>query len=282
VKTVVIYEASNTVRTYMVIAAHADDAALWCGGLMLRWASEGHRVILVRATSDENDSIGLSREETIAVNKEQLQAAAHVLGVAEVVDLGFRDTLLTDAIRVELRDRLIHLYRQHRPYATCSFDPYSLLYENNQDHLTVAKAADEAFWMAMCDKYVPEDLDAGLPLHGVFERWYFARRLPEVTDWFDIGTYIEHKIDAVLCHEVMLRDMMLQLRLQAATGGYRIPLLEEDANGSLQPFVEWLVRNDAGAAGVRHGCAYAEEYRVIPFAAGSGSMVALLARDAPR
>jgi len=119
----------------MVIEAHADDAALWCGGLMLKWAGEGHRVILVRATNDENDSVGLSREETARLNREQLHQAAGLLAVAEVVDLDFQDAMLTDLARIPLRERLIHLYRLYRPYATCTFDPYSVLYENNQDHL---------------------------------------------------------------------------------------------------------------------------------------------------
>lgn len=263
----------------MVIEAHADDAALWCGGLMLKWAGEGHRVILVRATNDENDSVGISREETARLNREQLHHAAELLAVAEVVDLDFQDAMLTDLARIPLRERLIHLYRLYRPYATCTFDPYSVLYENNQDHLAVAKAADEAFWMAMCDKHVPEDMEAGLHLHGVFERWYFGRRLPEVTTWIDISPFIDRKIDAAIAHEAMMRDTALQLELQAETAGIQVPIVKAAREGNLRPFVDFVVRSDGHAAGQRHGCDYAEEYRVIPFAAVSGSLADLLPVD---
>lgn len=266
-------------RTYLVIEAHADDAALWCGGLMLRWASEGHRVVLVRVTDDRNDSVGLSCAETKAVNRQQLHQAAEMLGVAEVVDLDFEDAMLTDLARVPLRERLIHLYRIHRPWATCTFDPYSTLFENNQDHLAVAKAADEAFWMAMCDKHVPEDLGAGLDLHGVYERWYFGRRLPEVTTWIDIGPFIERKIEAASAHQAMMQDTALQLTLQAETAGLAVPIVDAASGGDVRPFVDFVIRSDAREAGARHGCEYAEEYRVIRFAAVSGSLRDLLPPD---
>jgi LmbE family N-acetylglucosaminyl deacetylase len=230
----------------------------------------------VRATNDEHDSIELTREQTIRVNEDQLHDAAAILGVAEVVNLGFRDTLLTDSSRIPLREALIHLYRKYRPYRTLTFDPYSVLFENNQDHLHVARAADEAFWMAMCDKYVPGDLEAGLALHGVFERWYFGRRLPEVTDWSDISDVVEKKIDATTAHRGMLRNTLLQLELMSSTAGITIPLVQRAVDNDLRAFVEYLVKSTDAAAGARHGCTYAEEFRVVPFAAVSGAMDELL------
>jgi LmbE family N-acetylglucosaminyl deacetylase len=266
-------------QTCMVIEAHADDASHWCGGQMIKWAEQGHRVILVRATNDENDSIGLTREQTMQVNAEQLHEAAAILGVADVVDLGFSAERLTDSTRIPLREALVHLYRKYRPYRTLTFDPYSVLFENNQDHLHVGRASDEASWMAMCDKYVPDDLEAGLALHGVFERWYFGRQLPEVTDWTDISDVVEKKIDATTAHRAMLRNTLLQLELMSSTAGISIPLVQRAAHNDLRAFVEYLVKSTDAAAGARHGCAYAEEFRIITFAASPGPLLDLLPRE---
>jgi len=259
-------------KVVLVISAHADDATLWCGGQIITWAREGWHVVLVRATTDENASVGLSRETTIRVNQEEFRRAAALLGAT----LGFRDGLLTDSDRIPLREQLIHLYRKYRPYTTLSFDPYSMLYENNQDHLTVARAADEAFWMAMCDKYVVSDLEAGLDLHGVFERWYFGRRLPEVTDWIDIGDVMDAKIEAATAQATMMRDTLHQLELMSRTAGISIPGFPAAHDGDVRPLVELLLKSGDAPAGVRHGCAFAEEFRTVRFAALSGSQVDLL------
>lgn len=259
----------------LVIQAHADDATIWCGGQVIKWAREGWRVVLVRATSDENASVGLGREATIRANEEEFRRAAALLGVAETVTLGFRDGLLTDTERIPLREELIHLYRWFRPYATVSFDPYSVLFENNQDHLIVARAADEAFWMAMCDKYVPSDLDEGLGLHGVYERWYFGRRLPEVSEWVDITDVMGTKVEAATAQGTMMRDTLHQLQLMSETAGVSIPGLPA-ADGELRLLVEVLLQSTDAPAGARHGCDYAEEFRTVRFAALSGSQAGLL------
>lgn len=77
----------------MVIQAHVDDAALCCGGQLLRWTRDSWRVILLRATNDENASVGLSQEATIRANEEGFRAVrftalsgsqASLLGQSEV------------------------------------------------------------------------------------------------------------------------------------------------------------------------------------------------------
>ena len=262
-------------KVVLVIQAHADDATIWCGGQVIKWAQAGWRVVLVRAPNDENASVGLDREATVRTNEEEFRRGAALLGAAEVVSLGFRDGLLTNSARIPLRDQLIHLYRKFRPYATVSFDPYSTLFENNQDHLVVARAADEAFWMAMGAKYVPTDLDSGLGLHGVFERWYFGRRLPEVSEWVDISDVMDAKIEAATAQATMMWDTLHQLELMSRTAGVSIPRFPP-ADGDLRPLVEVLLKSSDGPAGSRHGCAFAEEFRTVRFAALSGSQTGLL------
>ncbi len=73
-----------------------------------------------------------------------------------------------------------YLFRKHKPYAVFTFDPFGL-YENNQDHVRVAQAVDEAFWVSCFDKHYPEHFKEGLEPFSVCERWYFARQLSKVT-----------------------------------------------------------------------------------------------------
>ncbi|HEY6597809.1 MAG TPA: PIG-L family deacetylase [Pseudomonadales bacterium] len=252
-------------QTVLVIVAHADDAALFCGGTLRAMADRGAHIVLLRVTDDRYDSVGLSVDETIAANTRELHRATEVLGITDIVELGWETDRLADTSEVALRERFIYHVRRLRPYAVVSFDPYGAFHEDNQDHIRVAHAVDETFWTAQFDKHHAEHFSEGLAPHGVYERWYFARRLVEVTTPVDISSTLAAKIEAALCHDTMLRHYVHQLRLQAQTNDRRYDVLEHARLGDLRAFVTRLLTAGARATGKRHGFAAAEEFRVVRF-----------------
>ena len=258
-------------RVVLVVTAHADDAALFLGGTIARWSSTGWRVVVIRATDDRWDSVGLSEDATIGAARQQFEQAAAALGVDEIVDLGWPTDTLGDASEIALRERIIREIRRLRPYALVTFDPYAMYGEDNMDHVLVARATDEAFWTAQFDKHHPEHLVEGLELHGAFERWYFGRRVTEVSDVVDItGDALDAKVAAARCHQAAMRNLVNQLRMQAATGGYRVPLLDEAwDSGDVAAVVAPMVRRIAAEVGTRHGVGAAEEFRVVRFGGGA-------------
>ena len=52
-------------------------------------AAEGWDITLVRVTDDRCDSRGLTVEETIERNRTELEAAATIMGVGEIIELGY-------------------------------------------------------------------------------------------------------------------------------------------------------------------------------------------------
>jgi LmbE family N-acetylglucosaminyl deacetylase len=243
-----------------VVVAHADDLAFFCAGRVASWADEGWRVVVCRVTNDDKDSVGLDKAETERRNSSELRAAASILGVSQIEELGFETDTLGDVSEVALRERLIRLYRRHKPYATLTFDPYGAFHEDNQDHIRVAQASDEAYWTAKFDKHHPEHFAEGLAPHAVYERWYFARRLQEVTEVLDVSPYIERLKTALSAHRTMLSHMVHQWRMEAETAGLQVPLLQNEI--SFESLAGTLVEGGAGAVGQRHGLPFAEEYRV--------------------
>ena len=262
-------------RTILLVVAHADDPALFIGGTILRWTQADWRVVCVRVTDDRWDSATLTEAQTIAANTREFRAAASALGIAEIVELGYPTDVLGDASEVALRERCIYQVRRHKPYALVSFDPYAMYGEDNQDHIKVAAAVDEAFWTSQFPLHHPEHLADGLTTHGCFERWYFGRSVVDVTDVIDTSSTLDGKIAAALCHQTMLRNFVNQLRMQAATGGWDIEMLDDIAGGGdLAPFMDMLLRGGAKAVGRRHDLNAAEEFRVVRF----GGLESLLER----
>lgn len=263
-------------RVVLVVSPHADDVALFIGGTVALWAAAGWRVVVVRVTDDRWDSVGVDEPETIRRHALEVRRAASALGVAEVVDLGWPTDTLADVSHNALRENFIRQIRTHKPFALVTFDQYSMYGEDNQDHKVVAAAVDEAFWTSQFDKHHPEHIAAGLLPHGVFERWYFGRRLTEVTHIVDISAVIATKIEAALCHETPLRNFVNQLRLQASTGGWRVPALDaiqaEEGTETLRAVMQTFLAASSEKVGRPHGLAAAEEFRVVRF----GGMEALL------
>ena len=266
-------------RTILLVVAHADDPALFLGGTILRWTDAGWRVVCVRVTDDRWDSVGLTEAETIAANAKQFRSAAAALGIAEIVELNYPTDTLGDASEVTLREQIIRQVRTHRPYALVTFDPYARPGEDNQDHIKVAQAVDEAFWTSQFSLHHPEHLAAGLQVHGCYERWYFGRSVVEVTDVVDISSVLDRKIAAALHQQTMLRNFTNQLRLQARTGGWQVAMLDEiAAGGDLAPLMGLLLRRGARQVGQAHGLEAAEEFRVVRF----GGLEGLLSRYGTR
>jgi LmbE family N-acetylglucosaminyl deacetylase len=248
-------------RVLLVIVAHADDPAIFAGGVLRLFVQAGWLVHALRVTDDRWDSVGWGEDETIARNAAEFRAAAATLGLAGVEDLGWQTDVLGDASRVALRERLIHAIRQLKPYALMGFDPNSLLYEDNLDHKVLAEAMDEPFWTAMFDKHHPEHFAERLAPHGCVERWYFGRSVAAVTHVFDTTDVIETQMQAVTCHATPIANMAAQYAQQAATAGY---LQQETDKALADPAAALCDRLRAGASarGQHFGLAAAEYLRL--------------------
>src|ERR671911_598751 len=79
-------------RSLLAVFAHPDDEALACGGLLAWCAALGARVSLLCTTRGEH---GWPRGGDIgATRTRELEAAARVLGVADIVVLDHEDGML--------------------------------------------------------------------------------------------------------------------------------------------------------------------------------------------
>jgi len=241
-------------RPVLVVVAHGDDPALFIGGTIRLLADSGCAVHILRFTDDATDSHGLDAAQTVVRNSREFEAAAEILGATSTESLGFVSDTLGNVPRLVLREAAIRAIRSVRPFAVLTFDPYSVLFEDNQDHIRIAQEVDEAFWTSMFDKHHPEHAHEGLALHGVAERWYFGRRLLEPTDVVDISRVLDVKVAAALTHVTMMDNLLHQLSLMAHTAGIPTVVLQQKLNDR-DVLVEAMVRRSSH-----------EELRIVRFA----------------
>lgn len=187
----------------LVIAAHPDDPEFGFGASVARLAGDGADVYYVICSdgSQGGEDPTIPDAELTATRYGEQRAAAEVLGVRDVVFLGFRDGHL--APTVELRKAITREIRRFRPDLVMTHAPMrnvgTGIGASHPDHLAVGEATLSAVYPdARNPRAYPELLSEGLEAHKVKEVW-----LPgfEAADHYvDATGLVDKKIEAILCH----------------------------------------------------------------------------------
>lgn len=194
-------------KTILTLNAHPDDAETMAGGTLLKWAKEGHRIVIGLITDGDkgtNDPLDAPARVVARRAEEQARAAAR-LG-AEVIRLGYEDGMLQPTL--ELRRDLVRLMRRVRPEVVVSTDPTMWfrhgLYINHPDHRAAGQAVVEAIYPAVKKHSIfPELAAEGLEPHVVDEIWLGPTDEPDV--WVDISDVLDEKI-ALICEHTSQFD----------------------------------------------------------------------------
>jgi LmbE family N-acetylglucosaminyl deacetylase len=108
------------------IHAHPDDQEFTVGGTLAKWARAGSTIVTVCITSGAGGSnrytpLDMTRARLAPVREEEQRRACRVLGIDEVVFLGYEDGVLEPSIA--LRRELTRVVRRYRPAAVVCGDP---------------------------------------------------------------------------------------------------------------------------------------------------------------
>ena len=129
------------------VQAHADDIPLFCGGTVAKLIAEGYKGYLIQTTNDEKCGPTPSIGETVLSNERGVDDLAEALGMVSVFHLGYRNHRLDEASPLELRARLVFLFRYLKVDTVFTFNPWGHG-EENPDHYVTASAVEAARWMA--------------------------------------------------------------------------------------------------------------------------------------
>jgi LmbE family N-acetylglucosaminyl deacetylase len=230
------HELGASLRRILCISAHPDDNEFVIGGSVARWTREGRDVAFCLVTTGGagvNEHTP-SSEGLIPVREKEQRAAAKILGVKELMLLGYVDGTLVPSLA--MRRDLTRVIRRWRPDVVVTSDPtvryYGNEYLNHPDHRAVADVAlDAVFPSSETSAIFPELLAEGLPPHKVKQVLISGSLEPDV--FVDISRTLAVKCRALKAH-----------RSQVGKGEWVDQLLQA-----------WAIR-DGKRGGLRHAEAF--------------------------
>lgn len=149
-------------KIILSVLAHPDDETFGMGGTLALYAREGADVYLICATKGEVGEVPegmMQGYSTVAELREhELAEAAKLLGLKEVIYLGYRDSgmpgsednhhpqALAAAPIEEVAAKVAHYIRLLKPQVVLTFDPIGGY--RHPDHIAIQQAAKKAFYEA--------------------------------------------------------------------------------------------------------------------------------------
>ena len=152
----------ETHRTLIFVGAHPDDESFNVGATLAHYAMAGVKVYYVCATRGE---VGNAKPErmkgysTISeLRSSELQCAAQVLGLTDVIHLDYRDSGMTgwednknplaliSAPLKQVTGRIVEIFRKLKPDIVITFDPIGGY--RHPDHIITHNATVKAFYAA--------------------------------------------------------------------------------------------------------------------------------------
>jgi LmbE family N-acetylglucosaminyl deacetylase len=240
-----------TDRCLMAVHAHPDDEVFSTGGILAKSAQEGDRVVVVYCTNGEAGEMhdaDLIPAEAIPrlgeIRMEEARKACALLGVTDVVFLGYRDSGMKDteenanpaafanASLDEATQRLIEVIRATQPQVMIAYDEDGGY--GHPDHIMAHRVALEAFQRLQGEPNGPRKLYfsarsregfrryvEAIKEHGLTVPWidgdfnFDEYGVPdaEITAHIDVEPFVALKKRALAVHKTQIRPDFFYLQI---------------------------------------------------------------------
>lgn len=246
-------------KVFVAVHAHLDDVPYFAAGLCAKLIAEGYTGYLVRTTNDEHSGGGTNAHNILSSEQEHANMAA-ALGFKDVFELYYRKDRMEEISKVDLRGRLMLIYRMLKADTVISFHPDQP--GQHADHLITGHVAAEAASLCATPAENWEHVEAGFAARPVYERYYFSTSADAPFNRVvDIGPHIEKKIDAIAeCKSQGGGNLGSQLRARLTGQGKRLPLLGNDDRTADREYIRRFLLDPYRDFAKPHNLQYAERF----------------------
>lgn len=203
------HELIQPLERALVIFSHPDDAEFSAAATIAHLTAAGARVDYVVTTDGGKgtEDPEVTSAQLTTVRKAEQRAAADVLGVSDIVHLGYPDGYLEPSLA--LRRDIVRQIRRFRPDLVIAQNSMRRQDGNpfigHPDHLATGEATLAAIYPAARDRLnFPELLAEGLEPWKVRQVLVSGVERPNL--WLDVSTTFEIGLQALFCHVSQLPD----------------------------------------------------------------------------
>jgi LmbE family N-acetylglucosaminyl deacetylase len=251
-------------KVFAAIQPHCDDIPIFAGGTVLKMIDEGYTGYLVTLSDDSAAGAGDTYGEIVLKNERDTVEVGKRLGCKDSIFLNYPNHNMDAWPVIEIRARLVFLFRALKVDTVLVYDP-SALYERNPDHYVTARAVEWAAAIAGTRWDYPEHFLAGLKPHAPKERYYFARGPQLVNRVVDISDFIDSKVYVNMANVTQgpSGNTGARLRQRLAQQGKKLPLLGENDDTANRQYTKHFALGRDRSRGQAHGLQYAEYFHYI-------------------
>lgn len=182
----------------MAIGAHAGDMELTCGGILTKYAVEGHKVTLVHMTAGEKGHPTLDDEAYREQKIKESNLFAAKIGSESMV-LAYRDGELPDD--EEAKFLVCDIIRKFKPDIIITHWKNSM----HKDHAAVYRIVQDAYFYAAIKSFKRD-----LPAHSI-SGLYFAENWEDAFGfqpyvYLDFSSAYDKWLDAIKSYEFIMKS----------------------------------------------------------------------------
>ena len=198
------HELISPLERALVVVSHPDDAEFGAGATIARLTAAGARVDYVVTTDGARgtEDPDVTPDQLSATRRAEQRAAADLLGVSEIVHLGYPDGYLTPSL--ELRRDITRQIRRFRPDLVITQNPQRRLdhnpYIGHPDHLATGEATLASVYPAARDRLNFPELWTDEHLEPWKVRQVLLTGVEQPNLWIDVADTFEIGIEAIRAH----------------------------------------------------------------------------------
>ena len=236
------HELISPLERALVVISHPDDAEFGAGATIATLVAAGVRVDYVVTTdgSKGTEDPEMTPETLASTRMAEQRAAADILGVGEIVHLGYPDGYLTPSL--DVRRDITRQIRRFRPDLVITQNPQRRLDHNpfigHPDHLATGEATLASVYPAARDHLNFPELWTEERLEPWKVRQVLLTGVEEPNLWIDVSDSFETGLAAILAHvsQVDPDDVSERMRERARIIG------EPQGIGMAQAFLSIIIQ----------------------------------------
>jgi LmbE family N-acetylglucosaminyl deacetylase len=198
------HELISPIERVLVVISHPDDGEFGAGPTIAHFAASGARVDYVVTTdgSKGTEDPAVTPEQLATMRVAEQRAAADILGVTDIVHLGYPDGYLEPTL--ELRKDVTRQIRRYRPDLLITQNPRRRLDHNpfigHPDHLATGEATLAAVYPAARDHLNFPELWTVEHLEPWKVRQVLLTGVEEPNLWLDVSATFDVGMRSILAH----------------------------------------------------------------------------------